>query len=158
MRSTHPFLGHIFFLSLATLCLSSVAIAQNQGFGVGLILIEPTGISAKGWVSENNALDLGLAWSFRNEGSFHAHADYLWHFPEVISSTEQFTLYTGIGARILARRKDNALLGVRVVGGLAYWPRGVPLDIFVEVAPIVDLAPATELSANGGIGVRFFFE
>ena len=139
-------------------CLGSVTTAQNQGFGIGLILIEPTGVSAKGWVSENNALDLGLAWSFQKEGSFHAHADYLWHFPEVISSTEQFTLYTGIGARILARRKDNALLGVRVVGGLAYWPRGVPLDIFVEVAPIVDLAPATELSANGGIGVRFFFE
>ena len=59
---------------------------------------------------------------------------------------------------VLGIDDHDDLLGVRVVGGFAFWPRNTPLDIFVEVAPVVDLAPATDLSANGGIGIRFFFE
>jgi hypothetical protein len=157
MKLGRSFPTRISLVAVFMVCLSCVTVAQNRGFGVGLLLIEPTGISAKGWVSQNNAFDVAFAWSFRNDGSFHVHFDYRWHFPNVIRSSEQFVLYTGVGARFRARHEDNTLLGIRVVGGLAYWPRGVPLDIFAEVAPIVDLAPATKLGANGGIGVRFFF-
>jgi len=34
--------------------------AQDHGFGIGLILGEPTGVSAKLWTSNQNALDVGL--------------------------------------------------------------------------------------------------
>ncbi|MFN0159167.1 MAG: hypothetical protein ACKVRP_13985 [Bacteroidota bacterium] len=130
--------------------------AQEKGFGLGIILGEPTGLSAKTWTSGNNAIDAGLAWSFRGRGFFHLHADYLWHFPNAITSSERFVPYVGVGGRFGAVKRDG-ILGIRVVGGLAYWPRGVPLDVFVEFAPILDLIPATEMSANGGIGARFYF-
>jgi hypothetical protein len=39
---------------------ASVAIAQERRFGLGVILGEPTGISAKLWISPVNALDFGL--------------------------------------------------------------------------------------------------
>jgi len=143
------FLLFLFFVSLSLQ-------AQDKGFGLGIIAGEPTGVSVKQWVSGRTAFDLGLAWSFRHSGFFHLHADYLWHFPEAIESTERLILYAGIGGRFGAR-KDDALLGVRIVGGLAYWPRSAPIDIFVEIAPVMDLVPATELSSNGGIGIRFFF-
>ncbi|MBX2992297.1 MAG: hypothetical protein KF749_14190 [Bacteroidetes bacterium] len=130
--------------------------AQTRGFGLGVILGEPTGISAKGWVSDRNAIDAGLAWSFRQRGSFHLHVDYLWHFPEAIKSPERFTLYAGLGGRFSAGRRDG-ILGVRFAGGFAWWPRGIPLDVFVEIAPIFDIVPATEARANGGIGIRYFF-
>ncbi len=42
--------------------------------------------------------------------------------------------------------------------GLPLWPHNSPIDVFLEIAPIVDLAPATELSVNGGIGIRFYFQ
>lgn len=142
----------IVLLSGATLS----AAAQQKGFGLGIIVGEPTGISAKGWVSNTNAVDLGLAWWFHWQGNIHVHADYLWHFPNVVKSTEHFVLYTGLGGRIAAGR-GSGILGVRIVGGFAWWARSIPLDVFVELAPILDLAPATELSANGGIGVRYFF-
>lgn len=144
---------------LCTLILFVVAlpgIAQDRGFGLGVILGEPTGLSGKYWTSSNNAIDAGLAWSFRHAGFFHVHADYLWHFPLRTETSERFTFYTGVGGRLGVVSHD-ALLGVRVVGGFAFWPRDTPLDIFVEIAPVIDLAPASELSANGGIGIRFFF-
>lgn len=136
--------------------LSSMAVAQDRGFGLGIILGEPTGISGKYWTSSRNAIDGGLAWSFRNHGYFHAHADYLWHFSDLSQTRERFVPYIGIGGRIGAE-SESARLGVRIVGGIAFLPRNTPLDIFLEIAPILDLAPATEMRLNGGIGIRFFF-
>ena len=130
--------------------------AQDRGFGLGVILGEPTGLSGKYWVSGSNAIDAGMAWSFRKPGFLHLHADYLWHFPLHTREVERFVLYAGVGGR-LGVRETKPLLGIRIAGGFAYWPKNTPLDIFIEFAPVVDLAPATELSANGGVGIRFFF-
>ncbi len=141
---------------LLTLVFAAHASAQNRGFGLGIMIGEPTGITGKYWVSERNAIDGGLAWSFRRGGDFHLHADYLWHFVGAIQSTEKFVPYVGVGGR-LAAGHDEGILGVRIPFGIAYWMRSAPIEIFLELAPILDLAPATELSANGGIGARFYF-
>jgi hypothetical protein len=148
--------GLVLALVVATFIISASARAQDRGFGLGLILGDPTGLSAKAWLSPANAVDIGMAWSFRSKGFLHIHADYLWHFTRAIQSQERFVLYTGIGGR-LGVGDEKSRLGIRVVGGIAWWPRDVPLDVFLEIAPILDLAPATELSANGGIGARFYF-
>ncbi|MGB6033789.1 MAG: hypothetical protein WBG01_17770 [Bacteroidota bacterium] len=131
--------------------------AQNKDFGAGIILGEPTGISAKYWVSTVNALDAGVAWAFTRKGFFHIHADYLWHFPDVIESTERFVLYAGVGGR-LGFEDDRTRLGVRIPGGISFWLRGAPIDIFLEVAPILELIPSTKLTGNGGLGIRYFFD
>lgn len=135
----------------------TTAPAQQKGFGLGIILGEPTGISAKGWVSQTNAVDGGLAWSFVHETSFHIHADYLWHFFHVFKTTETIPLYIGLGGRIKTGRTENARIGVRVSGGIEYIFRNAPVDIFLEVAPIIDLAPSTDLDGNAGFGARFYF-
>lgn len=146
-------------LSMATLALLPVAAAsgQDRGFGLGILLGEPTGLSGKVWTTRENAVDFGLAWSFRKEGFVHVHMDYLWHFQLTTQGPERFTFFTGIGGR-LGAGKGSAVVGVRVPLGLAWWPRSVPLDVFVEIAPILDLSPATEFTINGGVGVRFFFQ
>jgi len=146
-------------LILILLCLlvSHQSDAQNKDFGVGIILGEPTGISAKYWVSTENAVDVGVAWAFTSKGFFHIHADYLWHFPDAIESTERFVLYAGVGGR-LGFEDDKTRLGVRVPGGIAYWPKGAPIDVFLEVAPILELIPATKLTGNVGLGIRYFFD
>lgn len=130
--------------------------AQSQGGGVGIILGEPTGFSAKIWTSPTNAVDAGLAWAFTRRGYLHIHADYLWHFPDAIKASERFVPYAGIGGRV-GVGGDKARVGLRLPGGIAYWPRDVPLDLFLELALIMDVAPATEVTLNGGIGARYFF-
>lgn len=143
---------------LICLCsLGSVLTAQDKGFGLGIIIGEPTGLSGKYWVSSQNAIDAGMAWSFRHSGFLHLHADYLWHFPDAIQATQRFPLYAGIGGRI-GFAKQDAVFGIRVVGGIAWWPKDAPIDVFLELAPIIDLAPASEFSVNGGFGVRYYFK
>jgi hypothetical protein len=145
-------------LTLVTLILfaAGTAVSQERGFGIGVMMGEPTGVNGKGWISSRSALDGGLAWSFRGDGYLHAHMDYLWHFTDVINSTQQVIPYLGIGGRLTGFR-SAAVVGVRVAGGLAWLPSGSPLDVFVEVAPIVDIIPETRASANAGVGVRIFF-
>lgn len=130
--------------------------AQDRGVGLGILAGQPTGISGKAWTGAANAVDFALSWGFRRTGYVQIHADYLWHFPNVIRSQERFVLYTGVGGRFGAPR-DKGILGVRIPFGIAFWPRGVPLDVFFEVAPILDLVPATELTGHAGIGARYFF-
>jgi hypothetical protein len=145
------------FVLFSALCaLVPLAAAQDRGFGAGIIFGEPTGISLKGWTSSKNAIDVGLAWSFHGSGSFHIHADYLWHFRDVFPRAERLVLYAGPGGRIRLS-SGSSVIGVRIALGAEYWISGAPLDVFLELAPIVDFAPSTEGAMNAGVGIRFFF-
>lgn len=154
MRSTRLIL-------LAMACLAaipSLSLSQEKGFGLGIILGEPTGVSMKGWLSSTTALDAGLAWSFARETSFHFHVDYLIHDYNVFTTREKIPLYYGIGGRIKAGRSHDGRLGIRMVGGVAYVFPKVPIDVFLEVAPILDLSPSTDFYLNAGLGARFYFD
>jgi hypothetical protein len=63
--------------------------------------------------------------------------------------------YYGIGGRI--KTSDDARIGVRVPLGLAYLFQNVPVDIFLEVVPILDLTPKTDFRINAALGARYFF-
>ncbi|MGH8003699.1 MAG: hypothetical protein ACRECJ_03125 [Limisphaerales bacterium] len=126
--------------------------------GLGMMIGEPTGISFKHWVSRNNAIDAGFAWSFAGRGEeLHIHADYLWHMPLKSSdpAVRRTSFYIGVGGR--ARFENDSRVGARVPLGLVHFIKDTPLDVFIEVAPIMDLAPETDMSANGGIGLRYYF-
>lgn len=131
-------------------------LAQGDGFGLGVILGEPTGLSAKLWMTEKTAIDGGVAWSMYHEGALHVHADFLVHSFNLINvSKGQLPLYFGLGARL--KLSEDTQVGARIPVGLAYLVDGAPLDIFLEIVPILDLIPATGFDINGAIGIRYFF-
>ena len=141
----------VFVLSLLYLFVPPQSVAQTKNFGAGIILGEPTGISAKYWVSKGNAVDAGVAWAFTRKGFFHLHADYLWHFPDVIESAERFVLYVGIGGR-LGFGEDKTRVGVRIPGGIAFWPKGVGL-----ISPVDSSSDTRPSSTNTcKVAVRLF--
>jgi hypothetical protein len=141
---------------VAVMIFAGSAAAQGN-FGLGIILGEPTGVSGKLWLSERSAIDMAAAWSFGgHDDAFHLHADYLLHNFDLISvSKGRLPIHFGVGARV--KFEDDSKLGVRVPVGLTYIFDGAPLDIFFEIAPILDLIPDTEFEANAAIGIRFFF-
>ncbi len=132
-------------------------VGQDKNFGLGIILGEPTGISAKLWTSGVNAFDFGAAWSFRGEGHLLLQADYVWHMFHLISvSSGRLPFYIGIGGRVIL--SDDPLVGARVPVGLDYFFADAPVDIFIEIVPILDLVPSTDFDLGGGIGARFWFD
>ncbi len=145
----------VMILTLAVLCLSSTALAQERGFGLGVILGEPTGLSLKNWTGPKTAIDGAAAWSF-TQGSFHVHVDYLLHSFGLFNVEKgKLLLYYGIGGSL--DTEEELRVGVRIPVGLNYNFEQAPLDIFFEIAPLLDLTPSTEFRIQGGIGIRYFF-
>jgi hypothetical protein len=145
------------------------SVAQERGFGLGVIIGEPTGISAKLWTTSRNAFDFGLGWSIGgdrvgnykgnyNGGSrVHFHMDYLWHSFDAIHSSERFPLYYGLGGRINSGAGYDGSVAVRGVIGIAWVPHNTPIDVFLELVPSLQFTPTTGFGIDAGIGVRYFF-
>lgn len=130
--------------------------AQDRGTGLGIIVGEPTGISVKNWVSRTVAFHAAAAWSFADEDALHLHVDYVYHNFDLFSpEIGDLALYYGIGGRV--KFADDSRLGIRFPVGLDYMFEDQPFDLFVELIPILELAPATDFSLNGALGFRFFF-
>jgi len=141
--------------------------AQDHGFGLGIILGEPTGLSAKAWTSTDNAFDFAIAWSFNNyhhdnnndynnDGDVLLQADYVWHFFNAISvSKGKLPIYVGIGARVVLA--DDPNFGIRIPVGIDYLFADAPIDVFLELVPILDLSPSSDFGIGGGIGIRYWF-
>jgi hypothetical protein len=142
------------------------ASAQNTNdFGLGVIVGDPTGLSAKLWLDREQALDFGAAWALSGRDSFQFHMDYLYHRFDLFHMDEsigRMALYFGGGARFRvveerAGQSNQDKFGIRVPIGVTYLFAKAPFDVFGEVAPILDLAPDTKLDMNVSIGGRFYF-
>ncbi|MFC1551044.1 hypothetical protein ACFL6P_00630 [Candidatus Latescibacterota bacterium] len=135
--------------------------SEEKNIGIGVMLGEPTGFSAKVWRDENVAIDGGVAWSLTDEKHFNVHADYLWHNWDVlddafeIDDTGRLPLYYGIGGRL--KTESDTRIGIRFVVGSAFEFSYAPFDIFFEIAPVMDIVPKTELDLNIVFGGRFWF-
>ncbi|MBN2367285.1 MAG: hypothetical protein JXL67_14035 [Calditrichaeota bacterium] len=124
--------------------------------GLGVILGEPTGVSMKTWMSNNTAVDGALAWSFGREDAMHIHLDYLFHKWNAIRlDRSTIPVYYGIGARF--KFQEDSRFGVRFPLGITLFIREAPIDLFLEVVPILDLAPGTDFDINAAIGARYYF-
>ena len=141
-------------ISVVFLVLSLSNTYAQKDFGIGIILGDPTGLSAKLYTGSNNAFDFAAAWSFKGPGHLLLQADYVWHSSLSRTSSGLFALYYGIGGRIIF--SDDPNVGVRIPVGIDYIFSNAPVDIFLEVVPVLDLIPSTDFDLNGGIGVRFW--
>jgi hypothetical protein len=147
------------FFFAAFLFTSANISGQDKGFGLGIMIGEPTGLSAKYWLGAENALDFGLAYSFiRKKSALSLHADYLFHNYDLIKSAERFPVYYGFGGRLHAVSGGSAWLGARGVAGIAWLSRELPIDVFLEVAPIFNILPETSLHFDVALGARYYFQ
>ncbi|MGH2570945.1 MAG: hypothetical protein ACRDGR_06950 [bacterium] len=133
------------------------AAAAQSSVGVGIVVGDPTGLSVKFRLSRVNALDTALAWSLSDDNDLHVRADYIWHKYDVISVKKgRLPLFFGVGGRIEFREVSDDRVGIRFPVGLDYYFSGAPFDVFVELAPVLDVAPDTDFDIEGAIGGRFW--
>ena len=143
---------------------------EKGSLGVGIMIGEPTGIAAKLYLQDDQAVQAAVGLTFVS-GGFQAHADYVFH-PWILEEREAFTLpaYVGPGVRLMQHAAgrdgdDDFRVGARAVAGLLFDFKEVPLDAFVEVAGVLeyrfgsdnDDANGVGLALNGGIGARYYF-
>ena len=145
-------------LSLFALLLFVNTASAKKKLGVGVMLGEPSGISVKQWVSRTTAFDGGFAWSFANDTAIQIHADYLYHRVYLFETDDfesNIPVYYGVGARTVLG--DDPTVGIRFPVGLGRTFREYPIELFLEVVPILDVAPSSHFSLNAAIGARYYF-
>jgi hypothetical protein len=135
--------------------ISIQSIGQDHGFGLGIIVGEPTGLSAKVWTTEYTALDAAMAWSFVGNGFLRLHSDLLFHRYLIEVDQGQLPVYFGLGAKL--GFASNLELGIRIPLGIAYQFESAPFEAFLEVVPVFNLLPQTSIGMDGGIGIRYYF-
>lgn len=140
---------------MVLLALYSFSCAQDSGFGLGIIIGEPSGISAKLWTDSTRAFDGAVAWSFEND-NLHLHVDYLWHIEYIKVKKGRLPFYVGVGGKLRVV-EDETRVSVRIPLGMNYLFEDVPLDLFLEIVPAMRLIKDTELEIDAGIGIRYFF-
>jgi len=136
----------------------------NKTFGLGIMLGAPTAISGKLFVGADTAIDFGVGvyYRYRDRDGLHLHGDFLWH-PVVLAKTETFwlPLYFGVGARFLDLNDNRGnAIGVRVPLGIDFDFETVPLDVFLEVAVILDVIVDNGYDRGdfgGAVGIRYWF-
>ncbi len=138
-------------------CLAGLSFAEsNHNIGLGIILGEPTGISFKIWNRQTVAFDAGAAWSIVDEKHFQVHGDLLFHnFSLFRVETGRMALYYGVGARVWFA--SDTTVSLRVPVGLSYEFEKTPVEIFLEIVPMLDLIPSTEVGMGGAVGFRYYF-
>jgi hypothetical protein len=161
---------------------SSRAFEANKTFGLGLELGEPTGLNGKYFFSDATALDFGIGYLYQHyyygDGA-NIYADILWH-PTTLVSAEAFELpfYIGAGLRFWSfdycDRNPNpdicyrgSSLGVRIPLGISFDFNSAPLDIFLQLVPVIDFVNGdyydryndrTHIGIDFSLGFRFWFK
>ena len=136
-----------------------------DGFGVGVVLGDPSGLSLAFRPGDPWFIQAAAGWSLVRD-SLHVSADYCMNV--VILDTPdlprmRFPVYVGVGGRLRLGENggrwddDEPGLGVRVPVGMTLLPTDVPIDVFVEIVPVLQLFPETDGTLDGGIGARFYF-
>jgi hypothetical protein len=157
-------------------------VGYSRQYGVGAVVGDPTGLSGKMWIGSTNAIDLGVGFygygfrggCFRDRdgraicdhgyggSSTSVHVDYLWESKLVATGNVQLDWHVGGGARVFFLGDpcgaDCWDVGVRGPIGLDLtFNHPSFLEVFVELAPVFYVAPATFLALEGGLGVRGYF-
>jgi hypothetical protein len=153
-------------------------VGYSRKFGLGVVIGDPTGLSAKLWVAPTNALDFGFGfWSGVNgdcfvdnnnqtvcanagvhNGTFNL--DYLWQ-SNIIRGSAQLDWYVGGGGRLIwwgGCQSNCVAVAARAPIGLSLMFQNPSfLEVFFELAPSFWIVPDIGFGIEGGIGVRFYF-
>jgi hypothetical protein len=155
-----------YLLILLIVFVASSALAfEGKTVGIGVIAGQPTGITGKYMINNISAIDVGAGWETSGDNEYLIYGDYLYHVYGLFGlyglfniQKENLPFYFGGGVRYERLEHEKDKFGIRIPVGFEYLFSSVPLGVFIEVVPVLDLRPDTEFdNLEGGIGIRFYF-
>jgi hypothetical protein len=149
---------------LALFLSSALTGTPSSGISIGIVIGDPTGLSLKFWgIGQNSALQVNIG-----GGGFFVPADLLINgsllFHALLTRETPINGYLGVGAfagiKKHEKQGNEAVFGILVPLGLELILSEVPLDIFMEVSPVIGFTTKGDV-ARGltfGIGLRYILK
>lgn len=136
--------------------------AHAEDFAVGVILGDPSGLSAKMKYDGSHSLDGALAYSSGKHSGMQFHVDYLWDRARSWGTTQgPLDMYYGLGGRLISynddRDKSQISIGPRGSIGLSFNVHNPNIELFGELAMVLDVAPSISADLDAGVGARIRF-
>lgn len=154
--------------------------AANKTFGLGLELGEPTGLNGKYFFGPSTALDFGVGAIYSHYyygDGIHLYGDVLFH-PTSLVSADAFELpfFVGGGLRYWSfeycdgRFCDyrGSAIGLRIPLGVSFDFNDIPLDIAIQLVPVLDFVTGeyydrgygdrTHFGIDFSVVIRYWFK
>lgn len=152
-----PFKAKAVVLAVLALLCAGAARAQTPGsLGLGVILGDPLGATAKYMFTSRDAVQMTVGVS----QNLTMTADYVWHGFSLTPQPKRgpLALYFAPGIRIETYDPETDF-GIRTMVGLSYWPKlaSREAEFFVELGPTYRLTDEFRIRVDGGFGVRMYF-
>lgn len=164
---------NLFALLIILILTLPASYGASKKFGAGVLLGDPTALSAKYFLDNRTAVDAGLSFGGHY---FMLFGDYLKHFPGSIKANNAFISslnpYVGVGPLIAIDTEedrhdkhhhifedddDDFALAARIPLGIEWLANEIPLGISLEIVPGIVIVPATEAFFQGGLAIRYYF-
>lgn len=123
---------------------------RRGNVGLGVQFGDPSGLSLRLYQNTDWAYDLLAAWDFNRFFFFSVHGVY-----ERPLEDSPLHYYVGPGVVIRSDQGD-AVLGLSVTLGTNFFIE--PFEVFLQVAPRMDLFPRTNVGLGAGLGLRYYFD
>lgn len=149
--------------AIVLVAVSDTSANTGQGSAIGFIIGDPTGFSWRVGTGTDNSL--AGAVGFSSHDHLQAHVDYLWHSTPFENQNLGVSYGVG-GAAGFGRDRDtfggfnhaghdhDNAFGVRIPVGLTYLIPESPVELLLELAPLIVVVPSSGIGLNGGIGAR----
>lgn len=160
----------LLFFAAWTARASQVAVSRK--LGIGGMLGSPTGFSLKYFFHKQHAIDFGTGFQWFYDPALGIHVDYKFHLYLAKPEAFELALFFGAGPKLLIWFNDHCHyywggkshcresyvgFGVRFPVGVSFHFNKLPLDVFIEAAPVVGFYPWLGVFVDGGAGVRYYF-
>ena len=133
--------------------------AQESGFGLGVIVGDPTGLSLKGYAGDL-AIDGAVGFGLIGGNHLAAHVDVLWQ-PQLASlNRANMLLHFGVGPKFAiwdGGDNDGFALGARVPVGLTFAFTRAPVDVFIEASAGLWIISNVDFDLDAAVGARYWF-
>jgi hypothetical protein len=146
-------------LVIATLLVLGLgSTARAESIGIGVFLGEPTGLDINIGLQRRSALDIVLGASRFDEGRVsYGHLQYLVVLGVARGQSINVPFRLGVGVAFYGVTEDATAVAARVPFQLGLRFRRTPLEIYGEIAFVVQLIDDIDTDVDGGIGIRVYF-
>ena len=141
----------------------SVSKSKAEPLSLGVILGTENGLSFKYNLENSNAIAGSVSYStYRDYGSSF-HVDYLFDKARQLEAPQgtSFDFYYGLGVVLSNIRRGldegRTQVGIRGPFGLSKSVYNPNLDFFGEIAPVLQVAPNSDVNLAVGLGLRYRF-
>ena len=141
-------------LAIVVVAFTPPLFSQGKKNEIGLIFLEPTGLSIKLGIGDHLGLCGAVGRTLGEENSWRVHTDLIIDLKFFGSPEFSTSFYTGVGGRYELEGKNK--FGIRFPLGLEMTSEKIPVLFFAEVIPILEFTP-NMLYFRGAVGVRLLF-